>query len=172
MSQQADHPNHDYHNEITVETLKTPPLHVQPAPIRKRAVAALIDSTLVSVTSALLFLWIHQKFADQLLVSVQYLAVMLLYYVLQESIFASTIGKRVLGLRVVGISGDPASMQEALIRNLLRLIDWLPLLYLVGALTIAVSNKKQRLGDIAAGTIVTVAAERDINPPPAPFLLH
>jgi len=172
MSQQADHPSHDDHNEVTIETLKTPPLQIRPAPIRKRAIAALIDSALVSVASAMLFLWLHQKFTDLLLVSAQCLTLTFLYYVLQESIFASTIGKHLLGLRVVGNGGDPSSIQEALIRNLLRFVDWLPLLYLLGALTIAISSKKQRLGDIVAGTVVTLVAERDINPPPAPFLFH
>jgi uncharacterized RDD family membrane protein YckC len=120
----------------------------------------------------MLFLWLHHRFTDLLLVSAQYLALTFLYYVLQESVFASTIGKHLLRLRVVGNGGDPASIQEALIRNLLRLVDWLPLLYLLGALTIAISSKKQRLGDIVAGTVVTLVAERDINPPPAPFLFH
>jgi uncharacterized RDD family membrane protein YckC len=172
MSQQADHPSHDDHNEVTIETLKTPPLWIQPAPIRKRIIAGLIDSLIAGVAWVSLVLCLHQKFAGPLVVSAEYIAVTFLYYVLQESMFASTIGKHFLGLRIVGNGGDPVSIREALIRNLVRVVDWLPLLYLFGALAVIISSKKQRLGDIAAGTVVTLVPERDINPPPAPFLFH
>jgi uncharacterized RDD family membrane protein YckC len=172
MPQYTNHPDHDDHREVTVETLKTPPLQIQPAPIRRRIIAAIIDSFIICVAWVSLLLWTHQKFVDPLAISVEYLAAMFLYYVLQEAMFASTIGKHLLGLRIVGNSGDPVSMGEALTRNLLRLVDWLPVLYLFGTLIIVISSKKQRLGDIVARTVVTLVAERDINPPPAPFLFH
>ncbi len=168
-------PNHatrDNHNEITIETLKTPPLQIEPAPIRKRVAASLIDSLIVTFAWLLLLLWTHEGFADRLAVGAEFLAIMFLYYLLQESAFASTIGKRLLGVRVVGYDGDPMSMRQALIRNSVRLVDWLPLVYLLGGLSIAVSRKRQRLGDILAGTVVTLVAKRDISPPPAPFLFH
>ena len=172
MSQSANHPSDDYHNEVTVETLRTPPLRIQPGPALKRVVAAVIDSLIACAVYLLILLSIHQKFANPFLVSAEYLTAMFIYYFLQESAFASTIGKSLLGLRVVGNSGDPVSTREALIRNLLRFVDWLPVLYMLGALALVLSSKKQRIGDIVAGTMVTIAAERDINPPPAPFLFH
>jgi uncharacterized RDD family membrane protein YckC len=86
--------------------------------------------------------------------------------------FASTVGKHLLGLRVVGNEGDPVSVHEALIRNLLRVVDWLPVFYVLGAIAVARSSKRQRIGDLVARTMVTLVAERDINPPPAPFLFH
>jgi uncharacterized RDD family membrane protein YckC len=107
------------------------------------------------------------------LVYLPYLAlVTFLYYLLQEGLFASTIGKRMLKLRIVGPDGAPSSMKQSTVRNLLRFVDWIPVLYVVGAIVIATSSRKQRLGDIAAGTVVTIAEEKDINPPPAPFLFH
>jgi len=171
-SNEANHANHD-NNEVTVETLKTPPLQIEPAPIRKRALAALVDSTFVGVAWISLLLWLHAQFPQPLILSAEYLAAITFgYYVIQEGAFASTVGKYLLGLRIVGSDGDAASIRESLIRNLLRFVDWLPLLYLLGVLTIATSSKRQRLGDLAAGTVVTLAPEKDINPPPAPFLFH
>jgi uncharacterized RDD family membrane protein YckC len=94
------------------------------------------------------------------------------YYFLLEAIFATTVGKSMLKLRVLGTDGDPCSWSASFKRNLLRLVDWLPFLYIVGILGILTSREKQRVGDRVAGTIVTTAPEKDINPPPAPFLFH
>lgn len=65
-----------------------------------------------------------------------------------------TVGKRLLRLRVVDVHGLKLQFSQVVIRNLLRTIDSLPLLYLVGGITSLVNIKCQRLGDIAAGTIV------------------
>jgi len=173
VSHEPNEPSHDKNSEVTVETLKTPPLRIPPAPIRKRALAALVDSIIVDVAWISLLSWVSNRFLEQPTLSAEYLAaITVLYYLIQEGTFASTIGKHLLKLRVVGSDGDPASMQEAVIRNVLRPFDWLPLLYLLGIVSIALSSKRQRLGDIAARTVVTLAPEKDINPPPAPFLFH
>ena len=171
MPDEANNLNHD--RELTVETLRTPPLRIPPAPIRKRILAALIDSLIVAAAWITLLLWLRVRMLEQLALDAESLAaIIILYYVIQESAFASTAGKRLLRLRVVGLDGDPPSIQKSIIRNLLRPVDWLPLLYILGLLTIVISSKKQRLGDIVAGTVVTLAPEKDINPPPAPFLFH
>lgn len=173
MSHEPNHQGHDYNNEVTVETLNTPPLHIVPAPIWKRGLAALVDSIIVGAAWTLLLFCLHTSFVDHLTLSAETLAaITCVYYVIQEAVFALTVGKHLLRLRVVGRNGDPASMRESLIRNLLRLVDWLPLLYLLGVVSIGISRKKQRLGDVVAGTMVTLAPEKDINPPPAPFLFH
>jgi uncharacterized RDD family membrane protein YckC len=99
-------------------------------------------------------------------------AVTFTYYFLQEGLFSLTIGKRLLRLRILGREGDPASMQESLLRNLLRFVDWLPFLYILGILSVVISAERRRLGDLVAGTFVTPAPEKDTNPPPAPFLFH
>lgn len=66
-----------------------------------------------------------------------------------------TIGKRVLGLRVIDAQGLKLQLSQIVLRNLLRLIDMLPLAYLVGGLAAFFGKNCQRLGDLAAGTIVT-----------------
>lgn len=65
----------------------------------------------------------------------------------------------------------PALLASA-VRNLLRMVDWLPLLYAVGIVLLIFSDQRQRTGDRVAHTIVTNALKRDKTPPPAPFLFH
>ncbi len=65
-----------------------------------------------------------------------------------------TIGKRVLRLRVVDAMGLRLHFSQIVIRNLLRNVDMLPGLYLIGGLACLLSRRAQRLGDIAANTIV------------------
>ena len=167
------HGPQSHENDITVETLRTPPLRIQPAPIRKRVLAAFLDSIVIGVIWVTLITLFHRSFTAQLPLEGAYVAALtLVYYFPQEGTFASTIGKHVLKLRVVGRSGDPVSLRESLIRNVVRLVDWLPFFYCLGGVSIAVSDKRQRFGDRMAGTFVTLAPEKDINPPPAPFLFH
>ena len=65
-------------------------------------------------------------------------------------------GKRRMGMRVVGIDGYPIGFVQSAVRNLLRLVDSLPGNYLVGLACIFFSRNHQRLGDLAAGTVVVM----------------
>ena len=76
-----------------------------------------------------------------------------------------TVGKRVLGLRVIQQSGVRIGFYHAALRNLARPVDKLPLLYMVGGVTALLSGSHQRLGDMLAGTIVV--RERRLKAPSA-----
>lgn len=65
-----------------------------------------------------------------------------------------TPGKYFLKIRVIKDNGRPINVYEAIGRNVMRAIDSLPTLYGVGLITMAISKKNQRLGDMLAGTIV------------------
>ena len=65
-----------------------------------------------------------------------------------------TIGKRAFGLRVVDAEGLRLQFSQVLLRNLLRAVDMLPLCYALGGTVALLSAKGQRLGDLAAGTVV------------------
>src|ERR1051325_9168127 len=65
-----------------------------------------------------------------------------------------TIGKRLFRLRVVDAHGLRVQFNQIVIRNLLRPVDMLPAFYLVGGIACTLSRKSQRLGDIAANTVV------------------
>src|SRR5579871_5225629 len=82
-----------------------------------------------------------------------------------------TPGKRINGLRVVRVGGHPVTFLTSAIRNFLRLVDFLPSAYLLGACVILSTRKNQRIGDVVAGTVV-VRTERkpakgEYRPPPA-----
>lgn len=65
-----------------------------------------------------------------------------------------TLGKRLLRLRVVDEGGHQMHFSQIAVRNLLRFVDSMPVFYFVGGITTLLNSKAQRLGDIAAGTIV------------------
>jgi uncharacterized RDD family membrane protein YckC len=80
------------------------------------------------------------------------------YFVVLEWLSAGqTLGKRIFGLRVISADGSPASFTAVLIRNLVRIIDFLPAFYGLGLLAIVATSRSQRLGDVAAGTFVVRA---------------
>jgi uncharacterized RDD family membrane protein YckC len=77
------------------------------------------------------------------------------YHIAFETLrHGQTPGKRRAGLRVCALSGAPVRFWPSTVRNVLRLIDFLPWLYLAGAVCILATKKNQRLGDFAASTIV------------------
>ena len=86
------------------------------------------------------------------------------YFIFFEWLWqGQTIGKRMYGLRVIRDDGAPAGFLAVLIRNLLRLVDFLPALYGLGLVTIIVTSRSQRLGDIAAGTYVVRAPRPQLD---------
>ncbi len=84
----------------------------------------------------------------------------------------ATPGKKALGLKVVHANGTPVDWPAALIRNLLRAVDFLPLLYGFGVVAMACNRNFQRLGDLVAGTVVIYREPSGKTPalPPGPAL--
>jgi uncharacterized RDD family membrane protein YckC len=77
------------------------------------------------------------------------------YYAIFEAIWnGQTPGKRVARLRVIQDSGRPLTVYQAILRNLVRTVDYLPSMYVVGILCAFISRQHKRLGDFAAGTVV------------------
>jgi uncharacterized RDD family membrane protein YckC len=85
-----------------------------------------------------------------------YVLLSIAYYLVPEAMTGQSLGKKIMGLRVVALE-DTLSWGKAAIRTVLRIIDSLPVLYLVGLISVAVTKKNQRIGDLAAGTIVVRA---------------
>jgi uncharacterized RDD family membrane protein YckC len=91
------------------------------------------------------------------------------YYPLFEGFWnGRTPGKRLQRIRVVRSDGQPVTVGPVLVRNLVRVVDFLPSSYGVGVVSMMLTRRSQRLGDLAAGTIVI--RERPL-PPPAPLAL-
>lgn len=86
------------------------------------------------------------------------------YFVLLEWLWqGQTVGKRMYGLRVIRDDGAPAGFIAVLIRNLLRIVDFLPAFYGLGLLMVIVTPRSQRLGDMAAGTYVVRAPRPQLD---------
>lgn len=84
------------------------------------------------------------------------------YFALFEAFWhGRTPGKHVMKLRVIKDSGRQITLFESMSRNLLRIVDYLPALYLVGVITMLSTKRNQRLGDLAVGTIVVHERRED-----------
>lgn len=94
------------------------------------------------------------------------------YPVVFEVRSGRTPGKRALGLRVIEQDGAPVTLGASLLRNLVRFVDFMPAGYLFGLISCVASTRFQRLGDLAAGTLVvytergSVRALPEVSPRP------
>src|SRR3989475_9578236 len=83
------------------------------------------------------------------------------YFWTSEALFSGqTLGKRAFRLRVVGDRGEPLTWVQAGVRNVIRIVDFLPYGYGVGLIVLFANGKGKRLGDLAAGTIVVKDSDR------------
>jgi uncharacterized RDD family membrane protein YckC len=77
------------------------------------------------------------------------------YFWISEALFSGqTLGKRAFRLRAVGDRGEPLTWMQAGIRNVVRIVDFLPYGYGVGVIVLFANGRGKRLGDLAAGTVV------------------
>jgi uncharacterized RDD family membrane protein YckC len=125
-----------------------------------RFLAFAIDLSAISLISGLIgmtlrLFWALNGDAIQALVILAYFVVSIGYSIVLEWIWrGQTIGKRVLNLRVVDADGLRLTPAQIAVRNLLRFADLLPFFYVVGGCFCLCTRKYQRLGDIAANTVV------------------
>jgi uncharacterized RDD family membrane protein YckC len=125
-----------------------------PAGVGLRAAATILDWFILVFTSIFLS-FLPESISQQPDVILTLMLVGgLLYYIFFEGKFGATPGKMLIGLKVVYSDGSPCDYKAATIRTLLRVVDALPILYLLGLISILVSPRKQRLGDRLADTLV------------------
>jgi uncharacterized RDD family membrane protein YckC len=62
-----------------------------------------------------------------------------------------------MSIKVADESGGSLDSGRIVVRNILRIVDWLPFLYIIGFILLATSNGRQRLGDLVAKTVVVKA---------------
>ena len=152
-----------YEDRVTISTPEALEMELPLAGIGSRLAARLLDSILQIIALFVTFVILDASFegssvSDAIVAAVAITASFLVlwgYDVLFETFGGGrTPGKRVVGLRVVAADGGQETFAMAAVRNLLRLIDEFLTLFSVGLISIAVSKKNQRLGDMAAGTLV------------------
>jgi uncharacterized RDD family membrane protein YckC len=125
-----------------------------------RMLAFLVDSGITAAASgfALRATDLVRFFSEDLASALYVLGFFLLYigYGIACEYFwkGQTLGKWMLGLRVMDMAGLELQFSQIVIRNLLRIFDQLPAWGLVGAVAMLASKHRQRLGDLAAGTVV------------------
>jgi uncharacterized RDD family membrane protein YckC len=132
------------------------------APISRRAVAAMLDVLVVGGV-AFLLVGLPDAHADPLVpdprplfLHLGALAALAVYGAATEALFGATPGKLALGLRVELAGGGRPGVARAIVRNLLRPVDIMPYLGAVGLSLMTVTGLRQRLGDLAAGTVVVM----------------
>jgi len=137
-----------------------------PVSLGSRAVAAIIDHIIIFIVAMILRLvvaammfpfWTFDAGAYFELFGVNWVLWVLYFTYFEGSHQGQTPAKRWLKIKVVKENGSSIDYGTALIRNILRIIDVLPTVYILGTILIAVTDKKQRLGDIVAKTLVIPA---------------
>jgi uncharacterized RDD family membrane protein YckC len=151
-------------------------LEVPLAGVGSRFAALLVDLLLQSLVFVVLIVVLVAAgaggYAADAIVAVVVFAMLFGYPVAFElGAGGRTPGKRWSNLRVVCDDGSPVTFRASALRNILRLVDILPGLYLVGTVAIFVTRNNQRLGDLAAGTLVVreLRSRRVAEPPPPPI---
>ena len=151
---------------LSIDTPENVAFGYSVAGIGSRFLAALVDTTLIALLQLVVIIvsavglnaanlsdvigpWVSAIFG--------LLAFLLFwgYYIFFEMLWnGQSPGKRWVGLRVIRVDGTPVTLAESVIRNLVRLIDFLPFGYGVGVVTMFVNEQARRLGDLAAGSLV------------------
>ncbi|HEX5097403.1 MAG TPA: RDD family protein [Acidimicrobiia bacterium] len=149
----------DLDNRLTIATPEGVTIDVVIAGLGSRFVARLLDSLIqLAIILALLFgagivaTGVSTGVAIAVAIVVIFLVV-LAYDIPFEVTGVGTPGKRAMGIRVVARGAEPVDFVTSSVRNLLRIIDFIGF-YLVGAVSIVSTQHSQRLGDLAAGTLV------------------
>lgn len=163
-------------DQLSIETPELVAIEMPLAGIGSRFIALLVDTLiwLVGLLVMGILFWIirpgleaFSKLSYQWVAALITLAVFLFnwgYFTLFEAFWnGRTPGKRVAGIRVIQQSGRPIGLFESMARNLVRYVDQIPFFYAVGVITMFVTRQHQRLGDLAAGTLVV--RDRDEESP-------
>jgi uncharacterized RDD family membrane protein YckC len=157
-----------YEDRMTIETPEGVSVTVPLAGVGSRFIAAAIDAV-IQFTLLICAVVVFGVFelgggASGGLLALSAFLIFFVYDVAFEVLaYGRTPGKRWTGLRVVRATGEPVGFVTSVIRNLLRLVDFLPSAYLVGIASILVTSRNQRLGDIAAGTVVARAPRKGVS---------
>jgi uncharacterized RDD family membrane protein YckC len=164
-------------DRLTISTPEGVDLELVLAGLGSRFPAALLDTVVQAVAIFALSIIFSVAGGSGVLLAAYFVAVFLVlfgYDVAFETLNAGrTLGKLAAGVRVVRLDGSRVGFVTSAVRNLLRLIDFLPALYAVGTVAMIATARHQRLGDLAAGTIVVrdqrgAPASVFSLPPPSP----
>ncbi len=156
-----------YSDKLSIDTPENILLDAEIAGFGSRFVAALTDYALIIILIvAVTWLFIQSQAKGSSILAFYYISVFLIawgYHLIFELIWnGQTPGKRRAGIRVMQSNGLPVTVSAVLIRNIIRLFDFLPLFYGLGLVMLFATKRTQRLGDLAARTVV-IREQRHVN---------
>ena len=158
----------DASDDLVISTPERVAFQYEIAGIGSRFLAQIIDSliiTVILIAITILAAALGGVFGSgELAILVEVILGFILlagYFLVSEAVWnGQTLGKRSARLRVVGDHGEPLTIAQAAIRNLVRIVDFLPFFYGIGMLTLFINGRGKRLGDFAAGTLVVRDRQR------------
>lgn len=146
-------------DRITVSTPEGVDLDLVVAGLGSRFMSSLVDSLVQAAAILPLLLLADVAAPGVAIASLGGLLVIFGYPTVCDALLdGRTVGRRVTGLRLVTEDGGRVGVEAAAVRNIVRIVDFLPGMYSVGAVAVMASPRSQRLGDMAAGTLVVRAA--------------
>jgi uncharacterized RDD family membrane protein YckC len=164
----------EYEDRRTISTPEGVQLALPLAGIGSRFMALMIDYLIGGAAYLIAFvaaLALGGDLAAQIVSVTAALAINVVYFVIFE-VFGGgrTLGKRAAGLRVVTSGGGQVGLRASLIRNIIRLVET-TLLYLPALISVLATRNNQRLGDLAAGTLVVRDTKLErVVAPSTPFV--
>jgi uncharacterized RDD family membrane protein YckC len=149
------------------------------APLGTRILAAIIDAAPLIAAAVVIIPRVNEDNYRTLLIddavsrhwALIGSGVYLLHTMISEMLTARTLGKLICGLRVVALDGQAARSSAIFFRNVLRIMDLplpAPMGLIVDAAIVLYSPLRQRLGDLAAATLVVRKTDKPVPPPPPP----
>src|SRR3954454_20637895 len=148
----------EYEDRRTISTPEGVQLALPLAGIGSRFMALLLDyllCALVYLVVVLAALWLAGETAAAIILVTAVLVINVGYFTLFEAWGGGrTPGKRATGLRVVTDGGGQVGLRASLIRKIIRLLEFAVLLYTPALISVLATQHNQRLGDLAAGTLV------------------
>ena len=145
-------------DRVTIATPEGVSLELVLAGVGSRFVARLLDTLIQGSIIFALALGIALTSAPGVVRAVAYVLIFLVIFAYDVPFEVMnggrTIGKMAAGVRVVGDLGEPVGFLASSIRNIMRIVDFLPAFYIVGVISMVATRNDQRLGDLSAGTIV------------------
>ncbi|PFA68310.1 hypothetical protein CN378_06845 [Bacillus sp. AFS015802] len=158
-----------HEEQVDIRTPEYVSLKFQPAGLGSRAAALMIDQIILTIVNILIVVLLFFALADDnlklnmfdfnsVLLGFFLITIFVInwgyFFALEYFWGGKTVGKRMLGIRVIQENGHSVTLLSCFIRNLMRIIDMLPVSYFLGMIMIFLHSKHKRLGDIVAGTIV------------------
>lgn len=156
-------------DDIAILSAENIEFQVETAGLSSRFAAVMIDMTLQFIAFMLvlvLALWVSyslpagevaqyfEAFGSGLLIITIFFIFYAYFFIFEWLWAGQTPGKRWLGLRVLHADGMPVTWWPVFVRNLLRIIDFMPFFYGAGSLIAVLNTHNQRIGDQVAGTVV------------------